>query len=147
VSVVYLAVSVSVQKESQITSVPFIVKTKLCDANATRQLLLYINQLLYRSYDFISPRKLHVSTQLCDQIRVRHDVTHYCRTTTGQTTGAIIIMRLLPCSTGTKVATGFPFRNEIYNSGGSVRVHVVCVATGKLQLISMRTFRNGGHIF
>ena len=56
----------------------------------------------------------------------------YCGTTTGQTTGAIIIMRLLPDSIVTKVAAGFPFRGEMYNGGGRVSVHVLCVATGKL---------------
>lgn len=144
-SVVSLAVSVSVQKESQITSVPFIFRTIFYDTNATQQLPLYINERVYRSYDFISPRKLHVSTQVRDHIRIRHNVMHYCRTTTGQPTGAIIIMRLLPCSIGTKVATGFPFRGEIYNGGGRVRVHVMCVATGKFQLMSMRTFLNRQH--
>jgi hypothetical protein len=41
----------------------------------------------------------------------------YSGATTGQNIEAITLMRLLPNSAVTKVATGFPFRGEIYNGG------------------------------
>jgi hypothetical protein len=50
-----------------------------------------------------------------------------------------------------QVATGFPFRNEIYNRGGSVGVHVVCV--GQLESFNWFPWEHfvtgsiGGHIF